>query len=118
MRLKDGCVRVRPNAGWRSGQESSWPLPMVKHDPDCPFAAHAASDGQQVARALRSGWSEWMAGCAPARAMPRYNENTEQRILSKLDEPPPSGYATWTGALVADALGNVIQTPGLARVAQ
>ena len=39
--------------------------------------------------------------------MPRYNENTEQRILSKLDEPPRSGYATWTGALVADALGNV-----------
>src|SRR6516225_11606616 len=32
---------------------------------------------------------------------------TPKRILSKLDEPPPSGYATWTGALVADALGNV-----------
>ncbi len=41
--------------------------------------------------------------------MPRYNETTERRILSKLDETPPSGYASWTGALVAEALGDVSQ---------
>lgn len=37
----------------------------------------------------------------------KYNEETELRILEKLDEKPPSGYATWTGKLVSNALGNV-----------
>jgi len=40
-------------------------------------------------------------------ATPRYGEATERRILAKLDEAPPSGYATWTGSLVAQALGDV-----------
>jgi transposase len=37
----------------------------------------------------------------------RYDEATEKRILSQLDKKPPSGYATWTGGLVAKALGDV-----------
>ena len=37
----------------------------------------------------------------------RYDETTERRILARLDEPPPSGHATWTGSLVAEALGDV-----------
>jgi transposase len=37
----------------------------------------------------------------------RYDETTDQRILAKLDEPPPAGYASWSGELVAKALGNV-----------
>jgi len=37
----------------------------------------------------------------------RYDDATRQRILAKLDEPPPAGYASWSGALVAKALGNV-----------
>lgn len=36
-----------------------------------------------------------------------YDRRTERRILAKLDEPPPSGYATWNGRLVAEALGDV-----------
>jgi transposase len=36
-----------------------------------------------------------------------YDKETKQRILAKLDEAPPSGYVTWTGALVAEALGDV-----------
>jgi transposase len=40
-------------------------------------------------------------------AVPRYTETTEHRILAKLDEAPPSGYATWTGSLVAEAPGDV-----------
>ena len=36
-----------------------------------------------------------------------YDQNTESRILSKLDKPPPSGYAAWNGRLVAEALGDV-----------
>jgi len=38
----------------------------------------------------------------------RYDPTTtERRILAQLDEPPPSGHATWTGALVAQALRDV-----------
>ena len=37
----------------------------------------------------------------------RYDETTRQRILAKLDEPPPAGYASWSGELVAQALGDV-----------
>lgn len=40
-------------------------------------------------------------------AKPRYNETTRERILIKLDEPPPAGYASWNGALLAKALGDV-----------
>ena len=45
---------------------------------------------------------------APRSGKPRvYDEETELRILNQLDEDPPSGYSTWTGKLVADALGDV-----------
>ncbi|MBC5801208.1 MAG: IS630 family transposase [Candidatus Eremiobacteraeota bacterium] len=43
-----------------------------------------------------------------ARGMrPRYGESTQRRILETLDKPPPAGHATWTGSLVAQALGDV-----------
>ena len=38
---------------------------------------------------------------------PTYNKETERRILRKLDEPPPEGYATWNGTLLNRALGDV-----------
>jgi transposase len=37
----------------------------------------------------------------------KYDRTTEKRILAQLDAPPPAGYATWTGRLVAEALGDV-----------
>jgi len=40
-------------------------------------------------------------------AVRKYGEATERRILTQLDEPPPPGHATWTGRLVAHALGDV-----------
>lgn len=40
-------------------------------------------------------------------AKPVYTKTTEQRILAKLDAPPPKGYATWNGRLLAEALGDV-----------
>ena len=40
-------------------------------------------------------------------AVRRYDQNTENRILAQLDAPPPSGYATWSGALLAQSLGDV-----------
>ena len=36
-----------------------------------------------------------------------YDEITERRILAQLDQPPPDGYTTWTGGLVAKALVDV-----------
>lgn len=38
---------------------------------------------------------------------PEYDDETQQRILALLDQPPPEGYATWNGRLVAEALGDV-----------
>lgn len=37
----------------------------------------------------------------------RYGKDTERRIVAVLDEAPPQGYSTWTGALVAERLGNI-----------
>ena len=36
-----------------------------------------------------------------------YTAETEQRILTMLDEPVPEGYARWNGPLLAKALGDV-----------
>ncbi len=45
---------------------------------------------------------------APRSGKPRvYGEETERRILAQLDEPAPDGYTTWTGKLLAKALGDV-----------
>src|SRR6516164_2445494 len=38
---------------------------------------------------------------------PSYTAETGKRILQVLDEPPPAGYARWTGPLIADRLGDV-----------
>src|SRR5579863_569175 len=37
----------------------------------------------------------------------RYDATTQRRILACLDEPPPSGHATWTGRLLSRSLGDV-----------
>src|SRR6516164_2975365 len=38
---------------------------------------------------------------------PVYGRVTNQRILTLLDQPPPAGYARWTGPLLARSLGDV-----------
>ena len=38
---------------------------------------------------------------------PIYTKATHKRILALLDNPPPAGFARWTGPLLADALGDV-----------
>ena len=37
----------------------------------------------------------------------KYSTEMEKRILAKLDTPPPEGYTTWTGSLLAKSLGDV-----------
>jgi transposase len=36
-----------------------------------------------------------------------YDKGTEKRVLTMLDEPPPEGYGKWSGALLAEALGDI-----------
>lgn len=42
-------------------------------------------------------------------AQKRYDATTPRRILACLDQPPPSGHATWTGRLLSRSLGDVSQ---------
>ena len=45
---------------------------------------------------------------APRSGQPvRYGEPAEKRVLARLEQAPPSGYATWNGRLIAEALGDV-----------
>jgi len=45
---------------------------------------------------------------APRPGQPvRYGQNATQRVLAKLDEPPPSGYTVWSGPLLAEVLDNI-----------
>lgn len=45
---------------------------------------------------------------APRSGKPkRYRKSTEKRILEALDEPPPEGYAQWSGRRLAERLGDV-----------
>ena len=37
----------------------------------------------------------------------KYDRDTERRILTQLDNAPPAGYATWSGVLLSQALGDV-----------
>ena len=47
-------------------------------------------------------------GDAPRSGAPqKYDDTTEHRILAVLDEPPPEGYSTWNGILIAEHLGDV-----------
>ena len=42
---------------------------------------------------------------APRPGQPgKYTQETEQRVLQALDEPPPKGYAEWNGRLIAEYL--------------
>lgn len=45
---------------------------------------------------------------APRAGKPStYNQETEKRVLSQLDQPPPPGHVRWNGRLLAAALGDV-----------
>lgn len=47
-------------------------------------------------------------GDAPRRGRARkYGDEAERRMLAQLDEPPPDGYSSWNGRLLAKALGDV-----------
>lgn len=50
-----------------------------------------------------SGLSDAARSGKPAK----YTADTEKRMLALLDQPPPKGYAQWSGPLLAEELGDV-----------
>ena len=66
----------------------------------------AATVSKWRTRFYRAGLSGLNDTPRPGRKA-KYDMATEKRILTQLDAPNPAGYATWTGRLVAEALGDV-----------
>jgi len=81
-----------------------------------------AAEGQQTAQIARvlaarpaavSKWrcrfaKEGLAGLEDAARPGKpsiYSQETENRVLSQLDQPPPASYSRWKGRLLAAALG-------------
>ncbi len=70
---------------------------------------------QEVRGGTISKWrirfsEQGIAGLADAprgRGRQKYDETSEKRILATLDSPPPEGYATWSGKLLAKSIGDV-----------
>lgn len=83
--------------------------------------ANQGKDNLEVARELKTRparVSKWRRRFAKLRLEglldagrtgrpPRYDQGAEKRVLTLLDEPPPEGYGTWSGPLLAQALGDV-----------
>jgi transposase len=66
----------------------------------------AATVSKWRVRFSRAGLSGLQDAPRPG-AVPVYDQTTQRRILAQLDQAPPSGYTTWTGSLVSEALGDV-----------
>lgn len=85
------------------------------------LAAEAGTTTEEIARRLEvrpATVSKWrgrfarlgLSGLQDALrpgARRRYGAETEKRILKMLDQPPPEGFASWNGTLLAKALGDV-----------
>jgi transposase len=65
-----------------------------------------ATVSQWCSRFVRRG-TEGLFDAPRSGAKRRYDDTTRERIVAKLDEPPPKGYASWNGTLLAQALGDV-----------
>jgi transposase len=78
--------------------------------PNDRIAAHLHLSPGMVSRWRMRFLRQGLAGLAdrPRSGRPqRYGSETERRLLAQLDEKPPSGYAAWSGELLARALGDV-----------
>ena len=78
--------------------------------PTAAIATHLGTRPARVSRWRTRFAQNRVAGLqdAPGRGRPpQYDAATARRILAVLDMPPPPGFATWTGTLVAQQLGDV-----------
>ena len=74
---------------------------------DCSRTRHDAAHGEWLAWPLRPRGLAGLEDRPHPGPAPKYDSATGRRILALLDEPPPNGYARWTGPLLAEALGDV-----------
>jgi len=70
------------------------------------LGTRVATASQWRTRFAREGFAGLCDKPRPGKA-PLYDERTESRVLEKLDEPAPKGWAKWNGRLLAEALGDV-----------
>jgi transposase len=74
------------------------------------IAGRLGISGQTVSKWRKRFACEGIAGLLDAARSGKpetYGDETERRVLTKLDEPPPSGYSSWNGSLLSEALGDV-----------
>ncbi len=80
------------------------PLPRPPRSPgNWDPRRRACRNGTRFAQQRLAGLCDQARSGRPAR----YDQATRKRILCQLDEAPPEGHATWTGELLAEALGDV-----------
>lgn len=105
----EAVVRTR-TAPYRTVQRARLALLAADGKPNTAIAQEVGLSRARVVVWRQRFARKGLAGLEdePRPGKPRkYGETTERRILAKLDEPPPAGYTTWTGGLVAQALGDV-----------
>jgi len=105
----DAMARSRTGAH-RAVQRARLVLLAAEGKPNTRIAQEVGLTRARVVVWRRRFATERMEGLSD-RARPgkqrKYDALTERRILAQLDEPVPSGHSSWTGRLVAQALGDV-----------
>ena len=79
---------------------------VPSHEIADELSTRPATVSQWRGRFSRMGMAGLLDAPRPGKK-PVYTEDTERRILAKLDEAPPKGYSLWNGRLIAEALGDV-----------
>ena len=105
----EGRVR-KPTTEQRMAQRARIVVEAAAGKTTKEIAAHLRLRPATVSRWRTRFHRQGLAGLAdtPRPGKPAtYDETTERRILAKLDEVLLEGYITWTGGLVAKALGDV-----------
>ena len=74
---------------------------------DSAHAWHHAADGERLARPICPRGLDWIGDKPHPGPTPNYGPETGRRILAVLDRDPPTGFARWTGGLIAAELGDV-----------
>ncbi len=104
------AVAQSRTAAYRAVQRARLVLLAAQGRPNTAIAREVGLTRARVVEWRKRFAAARLAGLEDApRLGPRrkYGRTTEQRILAQLDAPPPAGHASWTGRLVAQALGDV-----------
>lgn len=105
----EGVVRTR-TAPQREVQRARLALLAAEGMANTAIAREVGLSRAMVVQRRRRFAREGLAALrdAPRSGKPRcYDQTTQQRILAQLDAPPPVGATSWSGPLLAKALGDV-----------